>query len=836
MRVSLSWLKDLVEVEVTALDLAEKLSMAGFEVESLEDQALLTKGVVVGHVKKISPHPNADKLKVCVIDVGKPEDAQIVCGASNIIENIHVPVALPGTLLAVKGITIKSSELRGVKSEGMVCSLEELGIEDVSSGIAILEDINSDIPKPGNPISEFLKYNDTIIELAITANRPDGMSMIGIANEVSALTKAKLNIPKISNGNFKKSEIPNELTKLIPENGIYALTSIRNVNNNVSSPQWLTKRLESSGIRSINAVVDITNYVMLEQGQPLHAFDADILENNICRENIEKSIGIRMAKSGEKFKGIDSREISLDQAAQVITYKNKIIALAGVIGGLESSVKSDSTNIFLEAAVFSPSLVRNTSRSAGCRTESSGRFEKGLAENMTIPSSIRATELITDICGGKVENQLQWQEIKKDVSPILLQGDSVRRVLGPMNIADEEITVKPIAQESLNQTKTIETKEIENEEIELVLTSLGCKLEAKDSGWLVIPPVLRSNDLVREIDLIEEVARLIGYDKFSSNLPDPIKPGYLTSSQHAERKLRNILASIGFQEITTLSLVGTSDSDNERIAISNPLQKETSHLRTNLWNEHLNICQRNFQSGQDGCWLYEIGNIYYKDSDSNKVQEKTLLSGILSGDRRLERWKTSGKLSPLDYFEARGKLELVFKTFKLETSDITLRTNPLLHPGRSATLILEGKPMGIFGQLHPSYLEKYSLPKSTYLFEIELKTILDSATRTSNWTTTFEPFSVFPAMERDISIILSKDKKCGEITKFIKKVGKPLLESVDLIDLYESDTLPINNCSQTYRLKYRAKDKTLKEDDIAPIHEKIIRTLQEKMGSELRAE
>ena len=815
MRVSLSWLQDLVQLNETVENLAEGLSMAGFEVEAIDDLASRADGVVVGLVKDHQPHPNADKLSVCQVDVGSGECLQIVCGAPNVRLGIHVPVAMVGATLPAVGIKIKASELRGVPSQGMICSLSELGLESNGDGIAILEEIAENVPELGQPVAPLLGLDDTVLELAITANRPDGMSMVGIAREVAALTGASLQLPQLDMAPIHKSFEPDSTSSAsMLKGGLYGLTALENVDGGLTSPAWLKQRLERSGLKSVNGVVDITNLVMLEQGQPLHAFDIDALELITGQTVSAESFGLRQARNNEVFNGLDGHQLALNENCQIVTCHDIPIALAGVIGSAESGVSAKTRRVWLESAMFTPTAVRTTCRAVGLRTDASSRFEKGLPVEMTLASARRAVTLMEEHLGIKSNGCWVYGEPLKTADPVKLRREAIHRLLGP--IADEN-----------------DNRYLEDDIVETSLLALGCELSPYNEGWLVIVPPSRRRDLSREVDLIEEVSRLVGFDRFEANLPDPLEPGGLTTAQTAERLLRQMLCGAGLQEVTTLSLVGADSDEPQRIAISNPLLAETSHLRTNLWEEHLRICQRNLQSSQPGCWLYEIGNVYTVTDEL--INQRAVLGGVICAERRFERWSTSGKIKSMTYHQARGQLSQVFQGLKLDINDRPLKDNPSLHPGRSAELFVEGKLLGDFGQLHPALSERLDLPEATYLFALDLQCIIQAATRSNRWNPIFRPFPTVPAMELDLAVIVSKECSCSDLIQAIRKAGKPLLEHVELIDRFEGGQRDPYSCSQAFRLRYRSKDKTLSEDKVNPIHEKVRQALVKQFSAELRS-
>ncbi|CAI8173270.1 MAG: Phenylalanine--tRNA ligase beta subunit [Prochlorococcus marinus str. MIT 9215] len=834
MRVSLSWLQDLVGVHEPVELLAERLSMAGFEVESIEDLAKFAQSVVVGLVVDRQDHPNADKLSVCQVDIGADQNLQIVCGAANVRSGIHVPVAVVGAELPAVGLTIKASELRGVPSQGMICSLAELGLENDADGIAVLEEISDSLPGLGEPIGPVVGLDDTVMELAITANRPDGMSMVGIAREVAALTGSALTLPALKFAPEHETFSPEPSSELaMLDGGLYGLTSIENLDGSISSPLWLRRKLERAGLKSVNAVVDITNLVMLEQGQPLHAFDADALESMTGQPVTPENFGLRQAKEGEPFLGLDGRELELDERCQVVTCHDQAVALAGVMGSAQSGVTSHTRRIWLESAMFSPSAVRTTARALGLRTDASSRYEKGLPIEMTLVSAQRASTLMAEHLDAKAKGCWVCGQANQEQEPIHLRRQAIHQLLGPLN-EGEEVVLQPLEGDLLSSISSdLCQNDLDDETIQDALTALGCVLSTNDTGWSVEVPPSRRKDLLREVDLIEEVARLVGFDRFQAHLPDPLAPGELTPTQKAERILRKLLCGAGFQEVTTLSLVGADAADPERIAISNPLLAETSHLRTNLWEEHLRVCQRNLKSSQPGCWLFELGNVYTSTTDG--INQTSLLGGAICAERRLECWTNNGKPMPLNYFQARGQLAQALLGLKLNIVDKPLHDDQNLHPGRAASLWVEGKPVGKFGQLHPSLSDKYDLPESTYIYSLDLAILLQAATRSNRWTVAYQSFPTVPSMERDLAVVVSKDCASSNLINSIRKAGKPLLEHVELIDRFEGGQLENDRCSQAFRLRYRAKDSTLTDEQVQPVHEKVRQALVKQFSAELRS-
>ncbi len=820
MKVSQNWLKSLVEINTTPDDLSEKLSVGGFEVESLIDCSKNVKGVVLGKVLSVVKHDNSDKLSICKVDIGNSNFLQIICGATNVKPNIYVYIATVGAHLGSINLTIKKSEIRGVISEGMICSLEELGIEDTSEGIAIIKEEIATKHELGTSAALLLNLNDHIYDLAITANRPDGMSVVGIAREISALLETKLSFPELeSKYKIYVNKKFNLCPKAIAQNCLYSITHIDLVKGKELSPEWLKERLDKSGIKSINLLVDITNYILLEQGQPLHAFDKDKLIDLVGREVLPEDFSVRKAKSDESLLCLNGENYKLNENITIIACCDKPIAIAGVIGGLETSVNDETCSIYLEGAVFNPVTIRKSSKEIGIRTESSSRFEKGISYKNTLDSVTRAINIVEkyfNIPSTIIHTSL---EINDTELLIPLRRDRIHKILGPL----------VIRKENNSHNDQFEKRHLTDNEITDKLILLGCTLKTKEYGWDVHVISNRSQDLFREIDLIEEIARLIGYDMFDLKLPNPIKPGKLSLSQMALRKLKSSFVENGFNEVLSYSLVPESNSN--LIKISNPLLLETSCLRDNIWQEHIRICNQNIKSGNDYCWIFEVGNIFHKITD---LSEEEILNGAIYGKSKFENWSGSNKENNLNYYEARGKLKESLTVLNLKIEDKPTNSIDFLHPGRSARLFTEGNEVGYFGEIHPKLISNKRALKKMYLFSLKITNILEASTRKNKWVPIYRTFPTVPKMERDINFIFNKKYLVSEIISQIKKSGKQLLEDVNLIDVYDDNNFDKESISYTFRLSYRDYKKTLLDSDIANIHENIVKVIEKKFSTKLR--
>jgi phenylalanyl-tRNA synthetase beta chain len=848
MKVSLQWLRELVASEGALLEpeqLAERLSIAGFEVEAIEDLSAASAGVVVGFVQACEPHADARKLSVCQVQIGADQPLQIVCGAANVRSGIHVAVAPVGTHLPAVGLTIKAAELRGVASAGMICSLQELGLAESSEGITILEDLLPVLPPIGAPLGPALGLDDQVLELAITANRPDGLSMLGIAREVAALSGGHTTLPPRAPAVAASAlAVSGANAAAMEAGGLFSVTALTDVKV-AASPSWLQRRLERAGLRPINNVVDITNLVMLETGQPLHAFDREALAHLAPGPADPAHLGLRQGRDGETLVTLDGEQRSLDPEALLVTYGDQPIALAGVMGGAAEAVNDGTTSVWLEAAVFPSEAIRRSSRSVGLRSEASSRFEKGLPRENTLAAADRAVALLQELAGAQVAGRWCHGSPEAPRPPVFLNRDALHNLLGSVVVEGEP-------------------QDLEDSRIEATLEALGCQLEADDDGWSVTVPPQRALDLKREVDLIEEVARLVGYDQFDAHLPDPLVPGGLDPSQQAERRLRRALCAAGLQELSTLSLVKAAPG---RIPLANPLLADTGHLRDNLHEELLQAARRNRQAFRPDFWAFEIGRAYLaapgQESaavdpaaldpavvdpaavdpvkvDPTTIEERLLLGGIVCGERRSERWSTSGKPRPPGYFEARGLLQAGLQSLGLALEDRPAGGEGaapanLLHPGRSAQLVFEGRPLGWFGQLHPAQARELDLPDGTYLFELPLAPLLAAAIRPRRWQPSFAPFATVPPSERDLALVVSRSVTAAELLAAIRKAGKPLLEQAELLDRYEGAQVEEGCCSQAFRLRYRAPERTLTDGEVDAAHQKVVATLESRFGAKLRS-
>jgi phenylalanyl-tRNA synthetase beta chain len=823
MRISLNWLRDLVDITLTPEELADALTMAGFEVEDIEDRRSWAEGVVIGKVLTREKHPNADKLSVCTVDIGAKQPSTIVCGAANVRADIYVPVATLGSFLPKvqpDGLKIKPAKLRGVASEGMICSLAELGLTKDSEGIHIFP--QADL-KPGSDARPYLGLDDVILDLTSTANRADALSMVGVAREVAAITGATLKLPDIAE--LPAPSSPDLTIKIDQGCSIYIGTVIEGLNI-APSPEWLQQRIVAAGSRPINNIVDITNYIMLEWGQPLHAFDRDRLQAVTGSKALK--LGVRYAHAGETLTTLDSQERTLQEQTLLITANDQPVALAGVMGGESTEVHDSTQNIVLEAAVFDSAAIRRSARSQGMRTEASARYERGVNQAELMLACRRAIQLLVEIAAGTVAAQAS-DEVQSQATPsrtIELRLERVNQVLGP-------VITNPAARGADQALSPEDLGELEAADVERTLTALGCELTSADRPgvWLVTVPPYRYRDLEREIDLIEEVARLYGYNNFCDTLPNKTEAGFIPDEQAATRRIHAAMRAVGFTEVIHYTL-GKAESENQ-IVLANPLFTEYSALRTDLMLGLIEAFQYNLEQGNGALNAFEVGRVFWREEEG--LEEEDRVAGVLGGDPFRGRWTTSGREQPMTWYEAKGMLDSVFTQLGLEVEYQPDRRNPLLHPGRTASLWINGDRLGTFGQLHPQVRQERGLPDAVYAFELSLDVMLDHMLQENKLIPVFQPYSAYPASDRDIAFFAPTQFRVADIERTIRQAGGVLLDSVELFDEYRGQNVPEGQRSLAFRLVYRAIDRTLTDEDIEPVHQKVREVLEEKFQAALRS-
>jgi phenylalanyl-tRNA synthetase beta chain len=825
MHISLNWLKELIDIDLSAEALGDLLTMAGFEVEDIEDRRTWAEGVVVGKVLTREPHPSADKLSVCTVDIGAATPSSIVCGAANVRSDMVVAVATVGSYLPKVDLTIKPRQLRGVPSEGMICSLAELGLAKDSDGIHSFDPAAN--LTVGQDVRPLLGLDDVILDLTSTANRADALSMIGIAREVAALTGAALKLPDTTPATVATAagEMTQVAVKLSDPKAcpIYIGTVLEGIVIGPSSA-WLRQRLEAAGTRSINNVVDITNYVLLEWGQPLHAFDLDRLQS-LAGDAV--TIGVRYATPAESLRTLDQQDRTLAEQALLITANEVPVALAGVMGGETTEVHGKTQRVFLEAAYFDAAVIRRSARSQGLRTEASARFERGVNPAELGLACNRAVALLQSLAGAKVVGQGEDRTAIGHIVPtrtVALRLQRVHDILGQVLDEGGDAIAIPAAT------------------IESILIKLGCQVSplSSEGVWQVEVPPYRYRDLEREIDLIEEVARLYGYNHFARTLPKQGERGFLPSDIVIARQVRAALRAVGLTEALHYSL---TKPEPQRVVLANPLFSEYSALRSDLIAGLIEAFQFNVEQGNGPLNAFEMGHVFTiigqgtGQGTGQGIQESEKIAGILGGDNRTGLWVNSGRPQPMSWYEAKGYLESTFTRLGL-TVDYRPFSTPesRWHPGRTASLWVRGNlALGIFGQLHPQVCQARGLSQDVYGFELNWAPIVQCLHREPGKAAQFQSYSAYPPSDRDLAFFVANTITVADLQKLMTRSAGNLLESITLFDQYQGKGVPEGERSLAFRLVYRAPDRTLTDQDIEPAHQKVRAALEKTYQVSLRS-
>lgn len=807
MLVSYNWLKEFVDLtSITADDLAEKITRSGLEVDGISHLGEGLKGIVVGKVKTCEKHPDADKLNVTTVDIGEGEPVQIVCGAPNVQAGQTVVVAKVGARLP-GGFKIKRAKLRGQVSEGMICSLQELGFDgkvvpkEYADGIFVFpEEI-----VPGTDAIELLNLNDSILEVDLTPNRADCLNMIGLGYEVGAVLNQKPTFQEVSvaEGSKKASEYISVRVEDKEDCPYYGAHIIQNVKIG-PSPLWLQTRLMANGIRPINNVVDVTNFVLLEYGQPLHAFDYERFGS--------KEIFVRRAKDEEIIQTLDGEKRVLKSHHLVITNGKKTMAVAGVMGGEESEVKEDTTTILLESALFERSIVRIASKDLGLRSESSARFEKGLDISRVTKAAKRACELITQLAGGEVlEGIVCYDERNMEETTITITTQKINEVLGTTIAANE---------------------------MEAIFNRLQFSYQKEGDIFIVTVPHHRPDCTIEE-DLIEEIGRLYGYDNIPKTLPvQTALPGKLSNYQKARRLVRRYLEGCGLYQAITYSLSSEKkvrdfqkeDTSYEPVRLPMPMSEEHSTLRVNLIPHLLDVVHYNVNRQMDRVALYEIGSVFLTEEKelTQQPKEKERVAGVLTGLYEANLWQ--GEKKAVDFYVVKGILEGLFDQLGL-LSRITFVQGKRkgMHPGRTALLLLDGEELGFVGAIHPNYAKEVDV-KEAYVFELDLEMLLQAEVEPMN----YKMLPRYPSITRDIALVVNKEIVAGEVKDAIVKAGGKLLKDVQLFDVYEGEHLEKGKKSLAFSLVYLDPERTLTDDEVTKAHTHILEALKETFDATLR--
>lgn len=818
MQVSLNWLNEFVDLSnVEASQIAHELTMSGLEVEAVEDVKPSFTNIKTVKIEKIDAHPNSDRLHLVTVNTGSGLKT-VVCGAQNIAEGQVVPYASVGSQVLDRKtgemFTLTPAVIRGVESQGMLCSADELGVSDRNyqeeDGILILNRIFSDV-QLGQDVKDVLGFEkDTVLDVAPTANRGDQMSVIGVARELSSLFNTPLKFNPIectkdlSTDKFKVEIKDKTVCKY------YSIALLKNIKTK-PSPDWMKKRLLASGVRSINNVVDITNYVMLEYGCPLHAFDADKLDGYLC---------VRRAEDGEKLITLDEVERTLTTDSVLIATKDKGVCLGGVFGGANSEIDDNTTSIALEAAYFTPATNRKSARSAGYRSEASARFERGIDIEAVKPALMRAMQLLVEYADAEVVGVVEDGENKLEPIEITLRYAQIKRILG-CEIAPERC---------IN-----------------ILENLGFKkLGGNDAAAKFLVPSFRAYDVTREIDLIEEIARINGYDKISPTLPSKAQTPTITLEEKVINKVNEIMLSAGLNEIQTSSLIGkpllnkfkiTYDDENA-VKVLNAASEDYAMLRQTLAASVLNCMKYNFDNGQKNFWAYEIGKTYIKtapaDEKSTGVKETRVLEGVLTGEVQNSKWQVK---TTVDFYTVKGILENLFKELDvlrrikivpIEKTDL-INTHKALHPYRTAVIMLLGKrplPIGYFGQVHPTLIDKLKLNQNAFLFKVDLTELIGAVKES---VPRFKHIPQYPEVRRDIAFIINDEVSFDDIQKVIKSsVKQNIFKGSEIFDVYQGEHVEDGFKSVAFRIKMQDENATLTdeiiEQQMTSVREKLQKT------------
>ena len=802
MLVSLKWLKDYVDVEMNPTELADALTMAGLEVDEIKQIKPAFTGVVAAQILSVKPHPSADKLSLCAV-TDSNQTYPIVCGAKNIKAGDIVPLAKVGATIP-GGYTIKSTVLRGEKSDGMLCSEDELEVGDDNSGIMQL-------PRGtalGKPLEEILDLGDTVLDVSITPNRADCLSMIGIAREVVAITGKKIKMP--AGEVYESAEDINSITsvKIIDSDLCprYTARMIKDVEIG-PSPVWMKTRLEAVGLRSINNVVDVTNFVMLEMGQPLHSFDFRFLE--------EGRIVVRKSIQDEEFVSLDGKSRKLEADTLLICDGVKPVAIGGIMGGLNSEVKDDTRIVFLESAYFNPSSIRRSARRLAMPTDAAFRFERGIDPEGVLAALNRAARLIADLSGGKVcKNYIDEYPAK---------------VPAAANI--------PLA---LSRVNAVIGTAIEGSEVIRILQSIGMEVKENEPGkYSVTPPTYRV-DITREIDLIEEVARLYGYDRVPVTLPDvAVTEMAAIPRLDLEERIRTVLTGNGYNEVINYSFIspqsvdylGLTENDERRrlVHIKNPLVEDQAVMRTTMIFALLDSLKKNANNGCFNLKLFEMGRIFLNCGAGKLPEERNVLAGLLSGTIGEDLWNYRQNV---DFYDVKGCIDNLFSDLK--TSDcryVAENPEPFLHPGKSANIYLNDSKVGYLGEVHPDVKDRMDLKVNSYVFEINLDMLVNHIAG----EVTYKEISKYPAVARDVAFVVDSGVQADYMLDIVLRQKEDLLENVGIFDIYAGKGLPDGTKSLGLRFSYRSPDKTLTDLEVNNVHERIVRKTIELTGARVRS-
>ncbi|MDA9556031.1 phenylalanine--tRNA ligase subunit beta [Vibrio sp.] len=794
MKFSESWLREWVNPAVSTDELTHQITMAGLEVDDVLPVAGEFTGVKIGQVVECGQHPDADKLRVTKIDVGAEELLDIVCGASNCRQGIKVAVATVGAVLP-GNFKIKKAKLRGQPSHGMLCSFTELGIDVESDGIL-------ELPQDsvvGTDFREFLDLNDVTIDVDLTANRADCFSIRGLAREVGVLNRTDVTSPDVAAIQETLSDIIAIDVQAKDACPRYLGRIVKNVNVQVDTPIWMQEKLRRCGIRSIDPVVDITNYVLLEQGQPMHAFDL---------AKIEGGIVVRLAEQGEKLTTLDGNDVELNTDTLVVADHNQALAIAGIFGGETSGVTSETKDVLLECAFFAPDHIRGRARNYGLHTDSSMRFERGVDFALQVNAMERATQLLVEICGG-------------DVAPVI-SAEAEEQLPTPNTVILRRSKLDSLLGHVIPDTDVVE-----------ILERLGLSVESIEGGWKALAPTWRF-DIAIEQDLIEEVGRIYGYD----NIPNQAPEAALTMNVHKEanqplKRVRDLLVDRGYHEAITYSFVEPEQQKLivpgvEPLVLPFPISADMSAMRLGLIQGLLNTVVHNQKRQQPRVRLFEYGLRFIPcDAAENGMRQEPMLAGIIAGNATEEHWDMESKT--VDFFDLKGDLEAILElTANEKAYSFATTQHPALHPGQSAAIIVDGKEVGVIGTIHPELERKFGLNGRTIVFEVEWSAINTRVIPEA------VAISKFPSNRRDIAVVVDEDTASGDIVKACLAKGGEFLLDAQLFDVYTGKGVEEGKKSLAIALTLQSIERTLEEADIANAVDSIVAHISEQFDAALR--
>ncbi len=792
MRLSEAWLREFVDPPVNTAALVSQLTMAGIEVDTVEPAAEAFTGVVVAEVVEVAPHPQADRLRVCQVDDGSGRPLQVVCGAPNVAVGLRVPLAVEGAVLP-GGLQIRRSELRGVPSMGMLCSAKELGLEDSEAGLLRLP---QDAPL-GADVRTVLKLDDAVLEIDLTPNRADCLSVEGIAREAALLNRIdRPLVPMVLPLITCRDEFPVTVSasEACPR---YLGRVIRNIHSGVRTPLWMRERLRRSGLRSLDPVVDVTNYVLLELGQPLHAFDLDKLIGGV---------EVRYAREGERLTLLNDETIAPDASTLVIADQRQILALAGVMGGKASAVSGDTRDLFLECAFFSPEVIMGRARRYGLVTDSSHRFERGVDPELQRRALERATQMILDLVGGQagpVTDVTHAVHLPK-VAPIVLRKARIERILGV---------------------------DMPNDQVLDILRRLDMQVVPVPQGWRVTPPSFRF-DLALEVDLIEELGRVLGYDALPKRRPTMSTAMRAASeSQLDPDRLRDLLVDRGYQEAITYSFVepGLQHSIEPAIpalALRNPISSDMAVMRTTLWCGLIDAALKNQSRQQSRIRLFELGATFA--GTAAELEQTPCLGGLVMGTVVAEQWGSPAV--PVDFFDVKADLEaLLGLGGRQHAVAFRAAEHPALHPGQSAQVLLEDQQIGWLGMLHPRLEKSLAFDQRVFLFHLELAPLLQRV------VARFRPLSKFPRVRRDLALVVDQAVSAKQVADGVRAIDSQLVREIVLFDVYQGKGVDPGKKSVAVGLILQDDDETLTDARIDSLMTRVVEHLQNELKATLRA-